>query len=88
MCDQGVWNANVTGASGPLTYEWLLTVPGNGSEPPVTYNVGSGARFVTYLDYWISYPDRSSISLSVNVYSGSTYIGTGFTSVWAYPCPE
>jgi hypothetical protein len=88
MCDQGVWNANVTGASGSLTYEWLLTVPGNGTEPPVTYNVGSGTQFVTYLDYWISYPDRSSISLSVNVYNGTTYIGTGFTSVWAYPCPE
>ena len=88
MCDQGVWTANVTGASGSLTYEWLLTVPGNGTEPPVTYNVGSGTTFVTYLDYWISYPDRSSISLSVNVYNGSTYIGTGFTSVWAYPCPE
>jgi hypothetical protein len=88
MCDQGIWNANVTGASGSLTYEWLLTVPGNGTEPPVTYNVGSGTQFVTYLDYWISYPDRSSISLSVNVYNGSTYIGTGFTSVWAYPCPE
>ena len=89
MCDQGVWNANVSGASGSLTYEWLLTVPGNGSEPPVTYYVGSGTQFVTYLDYWITFPDRSSISLSVNVYNASGgYIGTGFTSVWAYPCPE
>lgn len=89
MCDQGAWSVTVTGASGALTYEWLLTVPGNGSEQPVTYNVGNGTSFVTYLDYWITYPDRSSISLSVNVYNASGgYIGTGFRSVWAYPCPE
>lgn len=86
MCDQGVWNVSVSGASGPLSYEWYLTVPGNGTEPPVTHYVGSGTQFVTYLDYWITYPDRSSISLSVDVYNASGYVGTGFTSVWAYPC--
>lgn len=87
MCDQGVWSVNVSGASGPFTYEWYLTVPGNGVEPPVTHYVGSSSTYITYLDYWITYPDRSSISLDVYVYNASGYVGVGFTSVYAYPCP-
>ncbi|WP_207514294.1 hypothetical protein [Longitalea luteola] len=86
MCDQGVWSASVSGAAGPFTYEWYLTVPGNGTEPPVTHYVGSSSSFITYLDYWITYPDRSSISLTVDVYNGSGYVGSGWTSVYAYPC--
>lgn len=87
MCDQGVWSANVSGASGPFSYEWYLTVPGNGVEPPVTHYVGSSSTFITYLDYWITYPDRSSISLDVYVYNAAGYVGSAFRSVYAYPCP-
>ena len=86
MCDQGTWTASVSGAGNSFTYEWYLTVPGNGTEPAVTHYVSGSDMFVTYLDYWITYPDRSSVSLQVDVYNANGYVGSGYWSVYAYPC--